>query len=88
MVRETVVPDVEVYSLENLFSDGIQDFTNLQDFEFNNTNKLVPGYCKFDAIYVDEAQDFKEEWATALLLFLKDRGKSRLAVFYDCIFEE
>lgn len=83
MVRETVVPDVEVYSLENLFSDGIQDFTNLQDFEFNNTNKLVPGYCKFDAIYVDEAQDFKEEWATALLLFLKDRGKSRLAVFYD-----
>ena len=32
---------------------------------------------------IHEAQDFKEEWAKALLLFLKDRGKSRLGVFYD-----
>lgn len=37
----------------------------------------------YDAIFVDEAQDFSEEDAFNLRLFLKDEKKSRLGVFYD-----
>ena len=38
---------------------------------------------QYDAIFVDEAQDFSEEDAFNLKLFLKDEKQSRLGVFYD-----
>jgi thymidine kinase len=38
---------------------------------------------KYDAIIVDEAQDFSEEWAMSTRLFLKDDKNSCLYVFYD-----
>ena len=38
---------------------------------------------QYDAIFVDEAQDFSEEDAFNLKLFLKDEKESRLGVFYD-----
>ncbi len=37
----------------------------------------------YDAIFVDEAQDFSEEDAYNLKLMLKDETESRLGVFYD-----
>ena len=39
----------------------------------------------YDAIFVDEAQDFTEEDAFNLKLYLKDEKESRLGVFYDDI---
>jgi len=38
---------------------------------------------KFDAIIVDEAQDFHEEWALTIRSLLKDDHESILYVFYD-----
>lgn len=38
---------------------------------------------QYDAIFVDEAQDFSEEDAFYLKMFLKDEKQSRLGVFYD-----
>lgn len=38
---------------------------------------------EYDAIFVDEAQDFSEEDAFNLKMFLKDEKQSRLGVFYD-----
>ncbi len=38
---------------------------------------------QYDAIFVDEAQDFSEEDAFNLKLYLKDEKQSRLGVFYD-----
>jgi superfamily I DNA/RNA helicase len=38
---------------------------------------------KYDAIIVDEAQDFAEEWAITLRSLLKDESNSVLYVFYD-----
>ena len=40
---------------------------------------------KYDAIFVDEAQDFSEEDAFNLRLYLQDEKRSRLGVFYDDI---
>ena len=37
----------------------------------------------YDAVFVDEAQDFSEEDAFDLKLLLKDEKESRLGVFYD-----
>lgn len=42
-----------------------------------------PGIKKYDAIIVDEAQDFSEEWALCVRLFMKDEVKNTLYVFYD-----
>lgn len=39
----------------------------------------------YDAIFVDEAQDFSDEDAFNLKMYLKDEKKSRLGVFYDDI---
>ena len=83
MVRGVVDSNVQVNSLEYLFREGIQGFTNLQDYDFASTTRLASNCCKYDAIYVDEAQDLKEEWAKTILLFLKDKVKSRLGIFYD-----
>ena len=38
---------------------------------------------KYDAIFVDEAQDFTEEWARITRSLLADQSKSRLGIFYD-----
>lgn len=38
---------------------------------------------RYDAIVVDEAQDFHAEWAMVLEESLKDRATGRLVVFYD-----
>lgn len=38
---------------------------------------------KYDAIVVDEAQDFSEDWLHALLALLKDEGNSPFYVFAD-----
>lgn len=40
-------------------------------------------YEKYDAIIVDEAQDFHEEWALTIRCLLKDDHESILYVFYD-----
>lgn len=38
---------------------------------------------KYDAILIDEAQDFTEEWAYIVKLMLRDERQSHLGVFYD-----
>lgn len=37
----------------------------------------------YDSIFVDEAQDFNEEWAYCVRSLLKDQKQSELYVFYD-----
>lgn len=38
---------------------------------------------KYDAVIIDEGQDFNDEWALTTRLFLKDESSSILYVFYD-----
>lgn len=62
--------------LKDMVSEGV-DVVDLDTLK----SKCVKE--KFDAIFVDEAQDFSEEDAFNLKLFLKDEKQSRLGVFYD-----
>lgn len=58
-------------------SNETVDVIALEELRKRETKEL------YDAIYVDEAQDFTEEDAFNLRLFLKDEKSSRLGVFYD-----
>ncbi len=43
----------------------------------------LPEGCKFDALVVDEAQDFADNWWTPLLAALRDPSTARIATFRD-----
>ncbi|WP_294242062.1 NERD domain-containing protein [Pseudobutyrivibrio sp.] len=56
--------------------------TNVDVYDLDTLrNSDLKGH--YDAVFVDEAQDFSEEDAFNLKLFLKDEKQSRLGVFYD-----
>lgn len=63
-------------TLQDMVAENIEVF----DLERLKENSIKGQY---DAIFVDEAQDFSEEDAFNLKLFLKDEKQSRLGVFYD-----
>lgn len=43
----------------------------------------IPEEQRFDALVIDEGQDFRAEWLGALEFLLADRGQSILYIFYD-----
>lgn len=47
----------------------------------DKTATMAPG--QFDAIVVDEGQDFAESWWLPLVALLRDSDKDRLYIFYD-----
>jgi len=47
------------------------------------SNHLIDNLPKYDAIFIDEAQDFTFEWAKVIRKMLSDSKMSRLGVFYD-----
>ncbi len=75
---------VTVLDTYSLFSKVVDDFEELQGPYYSGIiNKLKPNISRFDAIFVDEAQDFTEEWATFVRSLLVDPQHSRLGIFYD-----
>lgn len=83
-IKEHISSNVLVYSLDELFRIAIEGFSNLIDYDFSSERvNIRKDFEKFDSIYVDEAQDFKEEWARMIVQLLRNQGKSRLGVFYD-----
>lgn len=84
MVRGQVNPDVDVFDIPTLFS-------NIADNPDQYSSPLYSGILaglrddckKYSAIFVDEAQDFTEEWAQVIRLLLEDPETSRLGIFYD-----
>lgn len=63
-------------TLQDMSTENVEVF----DFERLKENGIKGQY---DAVFVDEAQDFSEEDAFNLKLYLKDEKQSRLGVFYD-----
>ena len=64
MIREHVSKNVEVKDIQSLFSTIV---TNLDVYTpplyCGLSSSLGDNLPKYDAIFVDEAQDFTEEWA-------------------------
>jgi len=70
---------------------GVKEFTRLKNINWElsglfdiltemDAHGQLP---KYSSIIIDEGQDFSEEWALSLRLFLEDEKKGRLFVFYD-----
>ena len=84
MVRSQTVSSVEVLSLEELFKKVIKDYKGIDDLDRTGfERKLSPDHAVYDAIFVDEAQDFYREWAYIIKKLLRNPQESRLGIFYD-----
>lgn len=81
--------DIDFYTFDGLVYDilGESKYRTLKQRDnsltgiFDNIN--FDRAKKYDAIIVDEAQDFAEEWAITLRSLLRDERNSVLYVFYD-----
>lgn len=81
-VRTIVGLKVNVYSLAELFGKCLRGFSSLSSSNVA-TIPLDPSFEKYDAIFVDEAQDFSSEWAERVRELLKSAKTSRFGIFYD-----
>jgi len=84
MVRSYVDSYIDVYDIRSLFAIIIKDFEKYKAPLFEGIEAgLKSDSPKYDAIFIDEAQDFTEEWAFVVKTLLKDEKYSRMGVFYD-----
>lgn len=84
MVREKIGIAVDVVDVYSLFSQIVEGYDLLNGICCDEINeKLKPNIPRYDAIFVDEAQDFTYEWARVIRKLLVDDEKSHLGVFYD-----
>jgi hypothetical protein len=84
MVRGQMGGTVQVSDAKSLFSSVIDNFEKYQGPYYHGlSNGLKQDSQTYDAIFVDEAQDFTEEWAYIVRKLLSNACDSRLGVFYD-----
>ena len=86
MVRGSVSDAVDVYDILTLIQEVSDDPESLSAPEFKGVvDTLKADIIKYDAVFVDEAQDFSEDLAFLTKSLLADEHNSRLGVFYDDI---
>lgn len=83
-VRKIIGCSTDVMDVASLFQTVVENFEQLELPLYKGVlSRLAPEHPCYDAIFVDEAQDFTEEWAQVVCCLLRDRKNSRLGVFYD-----
>ncbi len=83
-VRTILESNVDVYDVKMLFSLIAPGYETLSAPTYEGVSDLlIEDISKYDAIFIDEAQDFTEEWAYIVKTLLADEKHSRLGVFYD-----
>ena len=84
MVQSHIGNDVDVKDIKTLFGEIISDFDAFEDPLFKGIrSNLAAEHPVYDAIFVDEAQDFTEEWASVIRRLLADESNSRFGIFFD-----
>lgn len=84
MVMQHIGNSVDVYDIQSLFALISEDADKyLAPLYQGISDSLVTELPKYDAIFIDEAQDFTVEWAEIIRKLLSDENNSRLGVFYD-----
>ena len=84
MVTQHIGNDVDVYDIRSLFALISENADKYQAPLYRGiSNSLVAELPKYDAIFIDEAQDFTVEWAEIIRKLLPDANNLRLGVFYD-----
>ena len=83
-IREAVPEEVEVDDIESLLSKIVNDFETIDKSTYAGVlSKVKDEIPKYDAIFIDEAQDLCEEVACVIKLLLKDEKESTIGIFYD-----
>ena len=84
MVREKLTDKIDVYNIDILIKKIClyPDKYRAPKYE-GITDSIKENIEKYDAIFVDEAQDFSEDLAFLAKSMLRDEQYSRLGVFYD-----
>ena len=84
MVRDKVSNKIIVYDIPTLIAEVS---LNPEEYEAPKYEGIVDsikqGIKKYDALFIDEAQDFSEDLAFLAKAMLVDEQNSRLGVFYD-----
>lgn len=84
MVKQHIGNSVDVYDMRSLFAMISENADSYQAPLYRGiSDSLVAELPKYDAIFIDEAQDFTVEWAEIIRKLLSDENNSRLGVFYD-----
>lgn len=83
-LRSMLPANIEVNDIATLIN-GISDMPELYSSPLYEgiTSSIKQNCMRYDAIFVDEAQDLSAELAAVIRGLLKDLGRSRLGVFYD-----
>lgn len=74
---------IDIFSVEQLFKRMIPNSVNFEAPFYEGIESRIDIVEQYDAIFVDEAQDFTEEWARITRRFLVSQENSRFGVFYD-----
>lgn len=74
---------IDVYSVEQLFRELTPSIEHFLEPFYEGIEDAFCVDKRYDAIFVDEAQDFTEEWARITRKLLTSPETSRLGVFYD-----
>lgn len=83
-IRSVIDNTVDVLDVVSLFESVVEDFESFEKPLYSGVSERIKaGHPVYDAIFVDEAQDFTREWAQLICLLLRDPNHSRLGVFYD-----
>lgn len=82
-MNPAVADKIDTYCVSQLFQKISTNFENYESPIYKGIEDSISTDEVYDAIFVDEAQDFTEEWARITKKLLKDPEKSRLGIFYD-----
>lgn len=83
-VKSMISKDIDVYDIATLIGEISNESSTLNPPYYEGVlDSLKQSVKRYDAIFIDEAQDFSEEMACMSKALLKDENESRLGVFYD-----
>ena len=83
-IRLQINSDVDVYDIRSLFEEMIEDISFYTEPIYKGiATAPIKTKKRYEAIFVDEAQDFTVEWAKVLRALLADTNEARMGVFYD-----
>ena len=84
MIRNQTNSDVDVWDIDSLVKEVSKEPSMYVAPKYIGVvDSLKSDLPQYDAIFIDEAQDFSEDLAFLVKSLLVDEHKSRLGVFYD-----
>ncbi len=84
MVKEQVSENIRVFDIRTLIDNISEDPDSYKAPKYEGVaDSIKEDIEKYDAIFIDEAQDFSIDLAFLAKAMLIDEQKSRLGVFYD-----